>query len=67
MVQSRYLRVEVDARTQEEADDMAYKAAEEEMTKPDCKWITSELEFCDPDNVKLYPISIDLTKVENIR
>ena len=65
LVQSRYLRVEVDAETQEEADNMAYKAAEAEITKTDCKWITSELEFCVLDDVKMYPVSIDLTKRGN--
>ena len=59
--QSRYLRIEVDAETQEEADDKAYEAAQMEILRPDCKWITSELEFCSPDDARLFPVSIDLT------
>ena len=61
LVQSRYLRIEVDAETQEEADDIAYNAAVKEIARPDCKWLTSELEFCHQDDAQLFPVSIDLT------
>ena len=64
-VQSRYLKVVVDAETQEEAEDLAYDAAQTAAQRQDCKWITTELEHCRLDDIGLFPVSIDLTNVHN--